>query len=653
MGTGARNLTAAIATALLLAFPLATGARADDVTPPAAPIISAEADGWQTSPYFEIGWLEPSGQETPIAMVHYEICHFGNCQIDSSTSWSNDGPGEEQRLEVMVPWPGQAWPYGEYAVRIWLEDQAGNVDPAARSNAVSLLYDNEPPTHSSFVGGDSWLDASEAQLHVAMISYDFAPPASGVAGWAITQDGSLPDTSSDVSAISNAWGMFLVQDLAEGSTTLRARAISGAGVPAPDWAVITRILKVDKTPPSTSATASATSSAWQRDAVTVRLKATDQLDLSGMDPAPIGEPIEGGGYLAYALDGGATHRARGDDAEVGIDVDGHHSLRYRAYDAAGNPSAEKTIDVKVDETAPSAAFVPSPADDPLRLEAVVEDAMSGIAHGEIEMRRVGAETYRPLDTTIESGRLVADLDDDVPDGRYEMRVRVRDHAGNETTSGDRVDGRRMEMTLPVRTPTRLRLETRSGPVDNRTRPLVRGRLTTRAGRPLRNAVITVLDRSRASGELRPAGSVRTNAKGNFRHRAPARRPSRSIRYSYAGTRTIRPVSREVAVRVRAGVTLSVNRTWLLNGQAVVFRGRLASPVPKGGKVVALQARKRSGWVTFGTPRANRRGAFKLRYRFVSTTGLQKYRFRAVAVREGAYPYDTGASRTVGVTVRGL
>lgn len=76
-------------------------------------------------------------------------------------------------------------------------------------------------------------------------------------------------------------------------------------------------------------------------------------------------------------------------------------------------------------------------------------------------------------------------------------------------------------------------------------------------------------------------------------------------------------------------------------------------MPRDGKLIALQAKRRGGWTTFGVPHVNRRGAFKLRYRFTATTGLRKYRFRALVTKGGGYPYETGASRSLVVTVRGL
>jgi hypothetical protein len=649
-----RHLTAAIAIALALAFSQASTAQAEDTTPPAAPAIWLEHYGWQPSPDFEIGWMDHAEQETPIEVVHYELCFYLVCYLRQVMDWEGKGTTGHQRFTVTVP-NGPPSAFGEYKVRIWLEDGAGNVNPSMASDVVTLGYDAADPRNTRIYASNDWLSAAEAHFQIVTLELDGSPPDSGIAGWATTRDGSLPGTSVDTESV-YSWGRtsLVLDDLAEGSNVLKARAISRAGVPAPDVSVGFKTLRVDRTSPSISATSAANLAAWQSGAVTLGLKAVDQLGLSGMDPAPFGEPVTDGGHIAYTIDGGPPQLVRGDDADLTIDIDGSHTVGYAAYDLAGNDSGEKAVQVRVDGTPPTAAFEQPPVDDPRRLEVVVRDAASGISDGQIEMRRTGAGTYRALDTRLEAGRLVAQLDDDVPDGRYELRARVRDRAGNETVSSDRVGGDRMTVTLPIRTPTRLQLETAARPVGHRVRPLIRGRLTTSGGQPLAKATVTVLDRDPAGGDLRPIGSVETNAKGRFRHRALARRPSRAIRYSYAGTRTIRPAFRDVAIRVRAGLTLSVNRTWLLNGQSVVFSGRLRGrPLPRDGKLIALQAKRRGSWTTFGVPRVNRRGAFKLRYRFTATTGLRKYRFRALAAKGAGYPYETGASRGLVVTVRGL
>ena len=94
---------------------------------------------------------------------------------------------------------------------------------------------------------------------------------------------------------------------------------------------------------------------------------------------------------------------------------------------------------------------------------------------------------------------------------------------------------------------------------------------------------------------------------------------------------------------------------VVNGEDITLRGRvLGRPLPAVGKLVQLQAFSRGKWLTFATPRANpSSGRWSYDYRFTATRGTVRYRFRARVPRESGFPYASGASRYVHVTVRGL
>jgi hypothetical protein len=180
-------------------------------------------------------------------------------------------------------------------------------------------------------------------------------------------------------------------------------------------------------------------------------------------------------------------------------------------------------------------------------------------------------------------------------------------------------------------------------------------VTTSQGVPLPGAAVVVEAKPRSAGgadAFARLGTATTDRHGRFRFTLPAG-PSRTIRYRYEGTNTVRPAEAQLVTKVRAAARLRVDRRRLRNGQAVRFAGRLlGKPIPKAGKVVALQARVGRSWRTFATPRANAKGVFRHRYRFTATTGLRRYVFRAVVAREAAYPYEAGVSPRVRVTVRG-
>jgi hypothetical protein len=183
---------------------------------------------------------------------------------------------------------------------------------------------------------------------------------------------------------------------------------------------------------------------------------------------------------------------------------------------------------------------------------------------------------------------------------------------------------------------------------------VRGHLTTPEGNPLQGVDVAVYSRLR--GESAPPqliASVKTTRTGKFSFRV-RKGPSRTITLRYAGTAEIRSVTRVISLNVRSATTLSVSRHRLVNGESVRFTGRVVTrPLPAPGKLVAIQVWVRGKWRTFATTRANRRGRWHYDYRFDGTRGVQIYRFRAQLPEEATYPFSTGRSHQVRVTVRGV
>ena len=182
---------------------------------------------------------------------------------------------------------------------------------------------------------------------------------------------------------------------------------------------------------------------------------------------------------------------------------------------------------------------------------------------------------------------------------------------------------------------------------------IRGHLANELGRPVPGARLYVYSKSRG-GRERPAGAVTTNRAGDFGYTLRAR-ASGIVRVLYEGSRLLGSARRDVTLRVPAASVLTVSRDKVLNGQSVVFTGQLRGrPVPASGKIVHLQAHiPGTGWRNFGTDvRASRSGRWRVPYRFIGTTGVVHYRFRALVPREENYPFEDGASNVVRVRVRG-
>jgi len=130
-------------------------------------------------------------------------------------------------------------------------------------------------------------------------------------------------------------------------------------------------------------------------------------------------------------------------------------------------------------------------------------------------------------------------------------------------------------------------------------------------------------------------------------------PSRTVELSYAGDSRTLPSRLTATVLVPAGSTLAASRRSVLNRQSVLFVGRLlGGPIPQIGRTVDLQAHYRGAWRTFATLRADATGAWRYRYRFGASPGRITYPFRVLVQRDAGYPYETGVSRIVRVSVRG-
>lgn len=682
----AQAFVATILTFVMIAGGRAAVAQADtDVTAPDPPtgLFVDEGPSWQAVDSFGVWWHTPPGQETPIAVAHYELCPAappGPCSRHEVAA-----PGISE-LEVAVPGPGGFW------LRVWLEDSAGNVDPTAKSPQVLLRFDDGVPPQPILQYDDGWQgsDTPHSPAYDIGIHPGSTWPISGISGYSIALDGVIPDAEVDVFAAQDYEifrAVYVFEALAEGTTAIAIRSVSNSGI-ASD-AVRFAEIRLDRSPPVMEVDGLPSRDQWHVRPVSLHLKAADQAGLSGMAPTAPEHPIEGGGHLAYELDGGPTTLLRGGEAYVAVAEDGHHRLTYRAFDVAGNGSAEKEATFKIDGTAPVGSFRALNPADPRQLTVEVADATSGVADGHVEYRRESDGVYTRLPTSHAGGVLSARVDDvGLPPGRYELRAVVTDVAGNRAWIDDWADGSAVTIGMPLRMDAKVVVAgdlaaRRCRKATKKTRGKVRrrrhaarskcrrrpsskaalslrhgkrarssGRVTTGAGTPVANASIVVEGQSRSGGASVQLGTTRTDAKGGFRFSIPAG-PSRTLRYRYDGTNTIKPAAAQLVTKVRAAARLKASRRRLRNGQAVRFTGRLlGKPIPAAGKVVALQAKVGRGWRTFATPRANARGVFRHRYRFTATTGVRRYAFRAVVAREGAYPYERGVSRIVRVTVRG-
>jgi hypothetical protein len=362
-------------------------------------------------------------------------------------------------------------------------------------------------------------------------------------------------------------------------------------------------------------------------------------------------------------------------ADLAVPEPGPWELRMWRSDAAGNSqpdNASPPITLRFDPEPPQLGFEATPADDPTKVSVAVNERVSAIAGGQIELSKEASGTWQTLATQLEGSRLVTRIDDaQLPAGRYLLHAQASDLAGNVGVTS---------AAQPVTLPLRIQSAMRAG--VERTR-VVRKRVKRRGKRRIIRRRVTVLRpvaRVRYGGHVNVAGvltnrdgqglagqqiqvrgpgpngdqllAVRTtDATGRYRYRA-AGTASRTLRFVYPGTSMVLPT--EVQLVVPAAGTFKLSRERVLNGRSVVFRGRVRSgPLPQGGKLVEIQVRQPSGeWTTFRTLRTDAYGRWALRYRFRLVRCHTTYRIRARIPAEAGYPFARGRTRGRRVTVRG-
>ena len=421
----------------------------------------------------------------------------------------------------------------------------------------------------------------------------------------------------------------------------------------------------------------------------------NQFDVSWTNPRGQHAPIIRARYTLCSAGGESCSSGSvggaGIDGLSGVSVagDGEWALRVALEDAAGNVDSahpSEPLYLRLDSQAPERVeFLPQDPEDPQRIEVAVEDSTSGVAGGRIELRPEGG-AWRALATSLVGGeRLVARVNDTgLTPGFYELRAIARDQAGNERSSQDGPQSGRRRVYLPARLrarvalrarrPTCAQLNSAAGPRRRARRcrsgflrarrntvllrfggrALVSGRVETIDGVAIPGGRVEVLYRHRATdAEPRPIATLDADEQGGFRFLIP-RAPSGSFSFRFPGSSRFGPGGGELLTRVRGSLAFRASERRARNGDTVVFSGRLRGrPLPATGRTVDVQAFVPGfGWRTFATPRTDRRGRFRVPYRFRFTSGLQRYRLRALLEPSGDYPYERAVSRVVRVTVRG-
>jgi hypothetical protein len=164
-------------------------------------------ESWHSANEFTVRWSNPAGQMAPIAKARYELCPLGGGEC---TRGAVAGAEIDGISKLGVPAPG------EYGLRVWLEDAAGNEDPDRASDPVALRFDAEAPTiafeqadlahptHVSAAVADRGAGVAEGRIEVrregASQWRDLGASLAGATLSAEVDDLSLPDGLYEVRA---------------------------------------------------------------------------------------------------------------------------------------------------------------------------------------------------------------------------------------------------------------------------------------------------------------------------------------------------------------------------------------------------------------------------------------------------------------------
>lgn len=567
-------------------------------------------------------------------------------------------------------WTYFDWPVNAKRVSLTVACGAGSCDRSGETRASMrdiriTIIDPTPPTLSN-PRGDLW--TSTAWLNgTRQVAFDASDGAGirrnvvriddqtlKVAEFACNdmQPAPCPNNGFDVSVDTSK--------LVDGEHKLTLEAIDSGGNPTQ----LSRTIQVDNTPPKApSGLAVDGGDGW---------RSANGFTVSWTNP-----PTEGGAPVAAALyrlcragescvSGSREVADVASLSELQPPGPGDWELTVWLRDAAGNtdPSATAQAHLRLDPTAPNVSFeAPNPSD-PTLVMARASDADSGVVEGRIEIRKRGSDAWQILSSALDGGVISARIDDEhLAAGRYRLRAWAKDAAGNERTGSDLAEGGPAAVRLPLRVQTQIKA-TAAGRAAGKRRATVRmrfgkpvrlgGQLRTADGNPIGGTEVLVFSREqRPDAPWSPVASVKTSRRGYFAYRAP-KGVSRTIRFRFAGTSTIRPSIRNVRLLVPAKSTISAIRTRLINGEYVHLRGRvLGGVIPSEGKLVEIQVLLRGHWRTFATTRSDLNGRWRHQYRFDGTRGNQTYKMRARLPQESTFPYAIGRSRPLKLHVRGL
>lgn len=636
--------------------------KVDSIAPAAPTVTVVGGEGWRRDNEFALslgGQAQGSGT-APVVGAQVRISGPGG--YDQTTYYPGNDIASISGLQVPTK--------GDYTAQVYLRDAAGN-ESSANASTVHLRFDNTVPEPQRPDQANGWISRSDlADGYLQRwepVPTGMTPP-SGIAGYRV-----VINTSSDTdpcsggadpracgAAITDVGAASLSRtlhlgDLTEGANYVHVVPISGSGMRA--TVVKHTPLKADFSDPVVQLQGDEAGEWINHDANLAAVASdavsgmTDTAEFPGDDPPATFIQIDGQTFSADAAQVSQT-----------LSDEGSHDIQVWARDLAGNTGSPVAKTVRIDKTAPSLAFTNTQdPDDPDKLVAPVNDSLSGVVDGTISYRQASGEQWKALETTISASDLVARVDsgDLEPGVTYEFRAQSHDAAGNIATSTSKQNGEPMTVTGPFRAITSVADLRINGKAKARVKYgkglRVTGELVTEHGKAVANAAVEL--QSAYFGGSKKASDVvtaTTDANGGFSAVLP-KGPGRVVVADYKGDlRHLGVRSGSVKANVKSKVTLKVPRT-VDSDKGIVFTGRVlakGTKFGKRGKRLEIQVQVRKKWKTVGKSiRTNKRGKFKLAYRFTADyPQAYTFHFRAAVLKERGFPYLPSKSKKRSVTV---
>ena len=633
--------------------------------PPGTGIVTVSGDRWHVlrdNLQHRIGSLPPGGSFTPF----FEYSATDTVRRDFSRSFTPPAAAFESRLLCALP-----------------ADRFCSLTGTSLAGLRGLtLTINDPTSPKASIDGEfrkgGWLRGSQT------FGFTAADNGSGVRFSETVVEGVVRATTEhrcEIERIAGQWRGTKMQPCrtgAEGKHTVDTARLSDGPHQitgcATDFAgnrscTAAGLLRSDNNPPAAPRSLAVIGGdGWRRG---------NSFALSWLNPDQgVAAPLAGTRYRITgpgSFDSGTVAVAgAGGLAGLSVPTAGEYRVDVWLADAAGNENPVETAGatLRFDDQDPVAFVLHPEPENPELLRATVFDEHSGPAGGVISYRRQGSEQWKDLTTRfIPDGRraeLRADFPSaDLPPGRYDIRVRVRDGAGNEAASDRRPDGTRLVLKAPLVDETRLEARLVGPGASGRTVRIpfgaaarIVGRLSGEGDRGLAGKQVAIVQRP-ASGARSEAmvRMVTTGPDGVFSMGLPAG-TSRRVTAGFTGDRRN---SGSSSGPLRLGVIGSISFTArperLETGQTVRFRGRVhsgAARYPSRGNFVAIryfEADSRK-WRPVLVTRTDRFGHYRAAYRFRYITGVAHIRLRATLLPSQGFPYLPADSPVRSVRVRG-